>query len=91
VQDAWHGQGYGRILLEARERGCKVILISSYSFQAPGFYQKCGLSWLSVKRFPALPSVLHAGQALRGAVMRLTNTTKARMGEMEERFSPLDC
>ena len=45
-------QGYGRRLLEsaeqeARLRGCKVILISSYSFQAPGFYQKCGyeLAW----------------------------------------------
>jgi GNAT superfamily N-acetyltransferase len=46
------GQGYGRDLLEsaeqeARVRGCKVILISSYSFQAPAFYQKCGykLAW----------------------------------------------
>jgi GNAT superfamily N-acetyltransferase len=52
VHAAWRGQGYGRGLLEsaeqeARTRGCKVILISSYSFQAPGFYQKHGykLGW----------------------------------------------
>lgn len=52
VHPSWRGQGYGRSLLESAEqeaqaRGCKVILISSYSFQAPGFYQKCGytLAW----------------------------------------------
>ena len=47
VHPAWRGQGHGRALLEsaeqeARVRGCKVILIGSYSFQAPAFYQKCG-------------------------------------------------
>jgi GNAT superfamily N-acetyltransferase len=47
VHQAWRGQGYGRALLEsaereARSRGCRVILIGSYSFQAPAFYQKCG-------------------------------------------------
>ena len=47
VHPAWRGQGYGCHLLESAEqeaqaRGCKVILISSYSFQAPTFYQKCG-------------------------------------------------
>jgi GNAT superfamily N-acetyltransferase len=52
VDSAWRGQGYGRDLLqsaeaEARARGCKIILLSSYSFQAPGFYQKYGyqLAW----------------------------------------------
>ena len=52
VHPAWREQGYGRDLLEtaeheARARGCKVILIGSYSFQAPAFYQKCGyeLAW----------------------------------------------
>ena len=71
VHPSLRGQGYGRELLEAaeqeaREHACKVILISSYSFQAPGFYQKCGyeLVWqlddfppghthcALVKRFP---------------------------------------
>jgi GNAT superfamily N-acetyltransferase len=52
VHPAWRRQGYGRELLaaaeqEARRCGCKVILITSYSFQAPAFYQKCGyeLAW----------------------------------------------
>lgn len=47
VHATWRGQGYGRKLLESAEqeailRGCKVILIASYSFEAPAFYQKCG-------------------------------------------------
>ena len=52
VHPSWRRNGYGRNLLEsaereARARGCKVILLSSYSFQAPAFYQKCGyeLAW----------------------------------------------
>lgn len=52
VHPDWRGQGCGRRLLESAEqeaqaRGCRIILISSYSFQAPGFYQKCGyqLAW----------------------------------------------
>jgi N-acetylglutamate synthase-like GNAT family acetyltransferase len=47
VHPSLRGQGHGRELLEAAEQearshDCKVILVSSYSFQAPGFYQKCG-------------------------------------------------
>ena len=32
---------------EAQLRRCKIILLASYSFQAPGFYQKNGyeLAW----------------------------------------------
>lgn len=52
VHPSWRGQRYGQSLLEsaeqeARSRGCRLILISSYSFQAPGFYQKLGyeLAW----------------------------------------------
>lgn len=52
VHPAWRGQGFGRRLLESAEQeaqacGCNVILIGSYSFQAPEFYQKCGyrLAW----------------------------------------------
>jgi GNAT superfamily N-acetyltransferase len=52
VHPDWRGRGYGRKLLEsaeqeARAHGCQVILLTSYSFQAPAFYQKCGyeLAW----------------------------------------------
>jgi GNAT superfamily N-acetyltransferase len=52
IHPTWRGQGHGRRLLEsaeqdARKRGCEVILIISYNFQAPAFYQKCGykLAW----------------------------------------------
>lgn len=52
VHSSWRGGGYGRTLLEsaeneAREHNCKVIVVRSYSFQAPMFYQKCGyeLAW----------------------------------------------
>ncbi len=52
VHPAMRGEGRGLALLqaaeaEARSRGCRVILIGSYSFQAPEFYQKQGydLAW----------------------------------------------
>ncbi len=52
VHPSWRGQGYGSQLLQAAEqtartRGCQLILLTSYSFQAPKFYQKFGfeLEW----------------------------------------------
>ena len=52
VHPCLRGRGHGEALLEAAEQearlhGCRVILLSSYSFQAPGFYQKHGydLAW----------------------------------------------
>jgi len=52
VHRDWRGWGYGSLLLEsaeeeARAQGCSVILIISYTFQAPDFYQKHGyrLEW----------------------------------------------
>ena len=41
------GQGLGRELIEeaerrARRRGSRIMHLSTYSFQAPGFYQKLG-------------------------------------------------
>jgi GNAT superfamily N-acetyltransferase len=47
VHESMRGQDYGTRLMamaeqEAISRGCKAIMLSSYSFQAPGFYQKLG-------------------------------------------------
>lgn len=63
IQNLWvhaslRGQGYGWDLLEsaeqeARARGCQVIMLDSYSFQAPGFYQKYGYELVyQLKDFP---------------------------------------
>lgn len=47
VPEAARGTGVGRSLMyqaeqEAVRRGCHAVWLSTYSFQAPGFYQKLG-------------------------------------------------
>ena len=53
VQKDLRGQGVGTQLVqaaeqEARRRGCDHMVLSSYSFQAPGFYQKLGYEVFAV-------------------------------------------
>lgn len=47
VDADWRGCGVGRRLMEmtetlAHERGCRGINLDTFSFQAPGFYEKLG-------------------------------------------------
>ena len=52
VDDFWldksvRGQGIGRLMLQAAEneavsRGCRYSKLETFSFQARGFYEKCG-------------------------------------------------
>ena len=47
VEASWRGQGIGKRLLqtletEAISRGCCQITLTTFSFQAPAFYQKLG-------------------------------------------------
>lgn len=47
VSEALRGRGLGRRLMEAAEqraveRGCRHVFLDTFSFQAPGFYEKLG-------------------------------------------------
>jgi len=47
VAEHLRGQGYGRALMEAAEsgaaeRGCHSVWLNTFSYQAPGFYQRLG-------------------------------------------------
>lgn len=58
VKEEYRKSGYGRKLLEAAEaeakkEGCQAILLRTYSFQAPSFYQKLGYTIENeMKNFP---------------------------------------
>ena len=59
VPERLRGQGVGRQLMEqaeavARERDCVGIWLDTFSFQAPGFYQKLGYELFGeITNFPA--------------------------------------
>lgn len=58
VHDDLRGQGFGRELLAAAERqafeqGCQYAYLTTYSFQAPQFYQKMGYEIVAeIKDYP---------------------------------------
>jgi len=59
VKEEYTKKGFGKILLEsaeaeAKKEKCEVILLRSYSFQAPSFYRKFGYKVeFETKDFPA--------------------------------------
>jgi ribosomal protein S18 acetylase RimI-like enzyme len=47
IDDKYRGKGFGERLIEAaekeaRKRGAKNVYLDTFSFQAPGFYEKLG-------------------------------------------------
>jgi GNAT superfamily N-acetyltransferase len=59
MEDEYRGQGYGHRLLtmaeeEAQNRGARHVHLDTFSFQAPGFYQKHGYEVFGeLQDFPA--------------------------------------
>lgn len=53
VDNSLRGKGYGKELLNyiektARENNCRLILLDSFSFQTPDFYQKLGFKVVGI-------------------------------------------
>jgi ribosomal protein S18 acetylase RimI-like enzyme len=70
VRENLRRQGYGTRLMRAAEQealahGYSVIVLSSHSFQAPGFYQKLGYEVVGeTEGYPRAHSVIHLRKEL---------------------------
>jgi len=73
VSAALRGQGIGTRLLEAVEhyalgKGCRLVLLASHSFQAPGFYARRGYSKVAeIENHPVGHSDIFYSKLLRAA------------------------
>ena len=75
VHPQQRGQGLGRSLLHAAEqeaarRGCEQVVLSTHSFQAPGFYEQIGYAKRAVvegepKGYASIVYVKRLGAATR--------------------------
>jgi GNAT superfamily N-acetyltransferase len=52
-KQGWGGRMMAAAEAEARSRGCRQLLVSSFTFQAPGFYVRHG--YTEIGRSPGLP------------------------------------
>ena len=52
-RDGWGGRLLSAAEEVARERGCRQVLVSSFTFQAPEFYRRHG--YVEFARSPDLP------------------------------------
>lgn len=72
IAEARRGKGLGSKLLRSAEveaigRGCRLILLATHSFQAPGFYQRHGFSRVAtVDGYPAGHSEIFMVKHLSG-------------------------
>ncbi|MCP3753981.1 GNAT family N-acetyltransferase [Streptomyces sp. TBY4] len=54
-KDGWGGRILRAAETEARRRGCDRVAVSSYTFQAPGFYERHG--YVEAARIPGIHGV----------------------------------
>ena len=72
VDEAWRHRGTARVLMQrfedrARERGCTLAYLETFSFQAPGFYARLGYEVASrTEGFGEGIYKLHMKKPLRG-------------------------
>jgi ribosomal protein S18 acetylase RimI-like enzyme len=80
-----HGYG-GRLLevaeQEAQARGCSIVILSTYSFQAPAFYQKRGYEVVGrIEHCPPNHTNYYLKKTLRGNEVSAAEDLASRAGQ----------